>query len=52
MSTHKLGNIPLKDYQEFLSKVGCKLSGIESGHEKWTRNDLTRPIIVQSHRLA
>ena len=23
--------------------------GINAGHEKWTRRDLTRPIIVQTH---
>ncbi len=23
--------------------------GINSGHEKWTRKDLTRPIIIQTH---
>ena len=23
--------------------------GINSGHEKWTRRDLPRPIIVQTH---
>jgi len=49
MSTNKLCNIPLQDYCDFLSKVGCKLSGTEGGHEKWTRKDLTRPIIVQTH---
>jgi|GEM_PF-340745 len=49
MSTQKLCNIPLKDYRDFLSKVGCNLSGTEGGHEKWTRKDLTRPIIVQTH---
>ena len=49
MSTKKLSNIPLKDYREFLSKAGCNLAGIEGGHEKWTRKDLTRPIIVQTH---
>jgi len=49
MSTYKLSNVPLYDYRCFLSKVGCNLSGIEGGHEKWTRKDLTRPIIVQTH---
>ena len=49
MSTKKLSNVPLKDYQEFLSKAGCNLAGTEGGHEKWTRKDLTRPIIVQTH---
>ena len=49
MSTKKLSNVSLKDYREFILKTGCKLSGTEGGHEKWTRSDLTRPIIVQTH---
>lgn len=49
MSTHKLSNVSLSDYRDFLTKVGCKCVGIEGGHEKWTRKDLTRPIIVQTH---
>jgi len=49
MSTNKLCNVSLDDYRYFLTKVKCNLSGIEGGHEKWTRKDLTRPIIVQTH---
>jgi len=49
MSTHKLKNVKLSDFREFLTKVGCKHIGTEGGHEKWTRKDLTRPIIVQTH---
>ena len=49
MSTNKLCNVPLKDFRNFLSKAGCNFSGTEGGHEKWTRKDLTRPIIVQTH---
>ena len=49
MSTRKLKNAPLSDYRLFLEKARCKHSGTEGGHEKWTRKDLTRPIIVQTH---
>lgn len=49
MSTRKLSNVKLLDYKEFLTKAGCKLVSTEGGHEKWTRCDLTRPIIVQTH---
>ena len=49
MSTRKLKNVPLSDYRLFLEKAGCKYSGTEGGHEKWTRKDLTRPVIVQTH---
>ena len=46
---NSLSNISLKDYREFLTNAGCKNMGINAGHEKWTRRDLTRPIIVQTH---
>ncbi|KAA6316545.1 hypothetical protein EZS27_033158 [termite gut metagenome] len=49
MSAGKLSNVKLSDYQDFLKKVGCKCVSIEGGHEKWVRQDLTRPIIVQTH---
>lgn len=48
-ASRKLSNVPLKDYREFLKKCGCKCAGIKGGHEKWTRKDLLRPIIVQTH---
>jgi len=46
---NSLSNISLKDYREFLKNAFCKYIGTNSGHEKWTRRDLTRPIIVQTH---
>jgi len=49
MSTRKLSNVKYSDYLEFLVKAGCKKVSIEGGHAKWTRCDLTRPIIVQTH---
>ena len=49
MATKKLSNVKLSDYREFLSKAGCKLSRTTGGHEIWSRKDLTRPIIVQTH---
>lgn len=49
MSTRKLTNVSLDDYREFLRKAGCNYVSTEGGHEKWTRGDLTRPIIVQTH---
>lgn len=49
MSTHRLSNVTLDDYRNFLMKCGCKKIGIEGGHEKWVRKDLLRPIIVQTH---
>jgi predicted RNA binding protein YcfA (HicA-like mRNA interferase family) len=49
MSTHKLTNVKLSDYREFLKKTGCKCIRTEGGHEVWARKDLLRPIIVQTH---
>jgi hypothetical protein len=49
MSTKKLSNISIAQFQAFLDLVHCKQIGINSGHEKWTRVDLTRPIIFQTH---
>jgi len=49
MSTRKLANVTLKDYRDFLTKAGCKTKRTEGGHEIWSRKDLTRPIVVQTH---
>ncbi len=49
MNTQKLSNVSLADYREFLKKAGCKKISTEGGHEKWSRNDLLRPIILQTH---
>lgn len=43
-------NIPLKDFRSFLLEKGLKEVKCKSGgHEKWTRHDLGRPVIIQSH---
>jgi hypothetical protein len=50
MSAGKLSNIALKDLRYFLKAVGCnEVQAGKGGHEKWTRRDLRRPIILQSH---
>lgn len=49
MSTRKLSNVTLDYYREFLAKAGCKKIRTEGGHEVWSREDLMRPIIVQTH---
>lgn len=49
MSTQKLSNVKLADVREFLQKCGCKYIDTTGGHEKWTRSDLLRPIIIQTH---
>ncbi|MDR1021945.1 MAG: type II toxin-antitoxin system HicA family toxin [Prevotellaceae bacterium] len=49
MPTQKLTNVKIADYREFLQKVGCKKIRTSGGHEVWSRKDLLRPIIVQTH---
>ncbi len=49
MSSKHLKNVSVAEFQAFLELVHCTFIGINSGHEKWTRADLRRPIIIQTH---
>lgn len=49
MSTEKLSNVSLADYELFLQKCGCKNTRTKGGHKHYTRKDLSRPITVQTH---
>jgi hypothetical protein len=49
MSTRKLSNITIAQFQSFLEL--CKASHIRTkgGHEIWSRADLNRSIVIQTH---
>jgi hypothetical protein len=49
MSTKHIHNISLAEYRNALRNLGCNFVGVTGGHEKWTRKDLSRPIIFQTH---
>ncbi len=49
MSTHHLRNIGLDDYRKYLDHIGCRCIRTKGGHEHFTRNDLLRPLTLQSH---
>ncbi len=49
MSTNPLKNIPLKTFRDFLEFEGLKLIRTNGRHEVWSRNDLLRPVIIQTH---
>lgn len=49
MNTQHLSNVSLADYRLFLQKAGCSPTSIKGGHEKWAKQGLLRPIIVQTH---
>ena len=47
--TQKLSNISVSEFRRFLELIGCKYIKTEGGHEKWSRKDLRRPVIFQTH---
>lgn len=53
MNTVRLSNIALKTFREFLFDSGCSRtdSGAKGrgGHEKWEKEDMERPITLQTH---
>lgn len=49
MSAQKLSNISISEFRQVLEFVGCKYIKTEGGHEKWSRKDLRRPVIFQTH---
>ena len=44
-----LRNVSIADYEKFLQLARCIFVSVEAGHIKYTRSDLYRPIIFQSH---
>lgn len=42
-------NVSLSTLRKFLRKIGCQYVGTKGGHEKWHKEGLTRPIIIQTH---
>lgn len=44
-----LKNIPLRLFREYLEYKGLKNIRNKGGHEVWSRKNLMRPIILQSH---
>lgn len=49
MAANPLKNVSLRDCRKFLEHQGCKKYRTTGGHEHWSRNDLMRPITIQTH---
>lgn len=50
MNTYRLGNISIADFRSFLNEEGCKeVESGNSGHEKWTKDGMLRPVVFQTH---
>ncbi len=47
--SQRFKNIPLKVFQNYLVYKGLKKIRTKGGHEVWSRKDLLRPVILQSH---
>ena len=49
MSARHLRNISISKFETFLELCLCKYLRTSSGHDIWSRADLTRPITFQNH---
>lgn len=49
MSTRKLKNITISQFESFLELCHCKFIKSDKGHAKYFRSDFNRPIIFQNH---
>jgi hypothetical protein len=45
----KLQNISIREFKSFLSFHGLKHIRTSGGHEIWSRKDLLRPVVFQTH---
>ena len=45
----RYSNISLSEYRKYLESRGLKKIRSKGGHEVWSRSDLLRPVIIQSH---
>lgn len=49
MTIRSLKNISISQFESFLELCGCKYIKTTGGHIKYSRCDLNRPIVFQSH---
>ncbi len=49
MSKRKLNNISIAKFESFLELAKCNYIKTNAGHVKYSRCDLNRPIIFQTH---
>lgn len=47
--TLKSGNLSLSTVIKLLERLGCKCIRKDKGHFKFSRKDLLRPIVLQTH---
>lgn len=50
MSINPLRNVTIDTFRDFLKWEGLQKTGTNGGHEKWSKDGLLRPVIIQSHK--
>ena len=45
----KLDNVSLRVFRRFLKDQGLECTGKEGGHEIWSKEGMTRPVVIQTH---
>lgn len=50
MNTYHTSNISIADFREFIAQKGLsKVDSGNTGHEKWNRDGMMRPVVFQTH---
>ena len=50
MNTYRIGNISIADFRLFLVDEECeKVESGNTGHEKWAKAGMLRPVVFQTH---
>ncbi|GET30282.1 hypothetical protein SD074_24840 [Prolixibacter sp. SD074] len=47
--TKSIRNIPLRLFRDYLTYKGLRVIRTKGGHEVWSRKNLPRPIVLQTH---
>ncbi len=50
MNTYRISNISIADFRLFLTDKGCtQVESGNTGHEKWSKTGILRPVVFQTH---
>ena len=50
MNTYRISNITIADFRQFLTDKGLKeVESGNTGHEKWNKEGMLRPVVFQTH---
>ena len=50
MNTYRISNLSIADFRLFLADQGChEVESGNTGHEKWTKDGILRPVVFQTH---